>query len=234
MFSILKPFLLNLDPEIAHNLAIRSLKLNYLPNKIFKVEHFNEIIKKLDTISMECYMELNSNSPEGKDLIFIEVLKKCIINILNFERELVKKGNKIKILSLENKMTSMIRVNHNSDVILTGTIDRIDTFNNNLRIIDYKSGKIETNYLKFKGFEILKNNHKYSNMLQLLFYKLLASEKYKDINELGLCLFKKHDHPFEFIENSEIILLDQIEHLIRDIIESIIDSKIFKDSGNLA
>ena len=37
-----------------------------------------------------------------------------------------------------------------------------------------------------------------------------------------------------YIENSEIILLDQIEHLIRDIIESIIDSKIFKDSGNLA
>jgi len=41
MFSILKPFLLNLDPEIAHNLAIRSLKLNYLPNKIFKVEDEN-------------------------------------------------------------------------------------------------------------------------------------------------------------------------------------------------
>ena len=181
-------------------------------------------------------MELNSNSPEGKDLIFIEVLKKCIINILNYERELVKKGDKIKILSLENKMTSMIRVNHNLDVILTGTIDRIDTFNNKLRIIDYKSGNIDSTNLDFKNFETLRNNHdhKCSNMLQLLFYKLLASEKYKDINELGLCLFKKHDHPFEFIENSEIILLDQIEHLIRDIIESIIDSKIFKDSGNLA
>ena len=105
-----------------------------------------------------------------------------------------------------------------------------------MRIIDYKSGNIDSTNLDFKNFEILRNNHdhKCSNMLQLLFYKLLASEKYKDINELGLCLFKKHDHPFEFIENSEIILLDQIEHLIRDIIESIIDSKIFKDSGNLA
>ena len=203
-------------------------------NKIFKVEHFNEIIKKLDTISMECYMELNSNSPEGKDLIFIEVLKKCIINILNYERELVKKGDKIKILSLENKMTSMIRVNHNLDVILTGTIDRIDTFNNNLRIIDYKSGKIETNYLKFKGFEILKNNHKYSNMLQLLFYKLLVSKKHQDVNDIGLCYFKKNNNPYEFIENSEDIEISKIENFIREIIESIMEKESFIDSGNPA
>ena len=203
-------------------------------NKTFKVEHFNEIIKKLDTISMECYMELNSNSPEGKDLIFIEVLKKCIINILNYERELVKKGDKIKILSLENKMTSMIRVNHNLDVILTGTIDRIDTFNNNLRIIDYKSGKIETNYLKFKGFEILKNNHKYSNMLQLLFYKLLVSKKHQDVNEIGLCYFKKNNNPYEFIENSEDIEISKIENFIREIIESIMEKESFIDSGNPA
>ena len=148
-------------------------------NKIFKVEHFNKIIKKLDKISIDCFVELNSNTPKGKDLIFIEVLKKCIISLLNFERELVEKGNKIKILSLENKLTSSIRVKNNLDVLLTGTIDRIDTFNNNLRIIDYKSGKIETSYLNFKNFEILRNNHKYSNMLQLLFYKLLVSKKYK-------------------------------------------------------
>ena len=38
MFSILRPFLFNLDPETAHNFAIKSLKLNYLPSKIFEVE----------------------------------------------------------------------------------------------------------------------------------------------------------------------------------------------------
>ena len=38
MFSILKPFLFNLDPETAHDLAIKTLKFNYLPKKIFKVE----------------------------------------------------------------------------------------------------------------------------------------------------------------------------------------------------
>jgi len=38
MFSILRPFLLNLDPETAHDLAIKSLKFNLLPSKVFKVE----------------------------------------------------------------------------------------------------------------------------------------------------------------------------------------------------
>ena len=38
MFSILRPFLFNIDPETAHDLAIKSLKFNPLPSKIFEVE----------------------------------------------------------------------------------------------------------------------------------------------------------------------------------------------------
>ena len=38
MFSILRPFLFSLDPETAHDLAIKSLKFNYLPSRMFEVE----------------------------------------------------------------------------------------------------------------------------------------------------------------------------------------------------
>ena len=38
MFSVLKPFLFSLDPEAAHDLAIKSLKFNPLPSKMFEVE----------------------------------------------------------------------------------------------------------------------------------------------------------------------------------------------------
>jgi len=38
MFSILRPFLFNLDPETAHDLAIKSLKFNPFPSKMFEVE----------------------------------------------------------------------------------------------------------------------------------------------------------------------------------------------------
>ena len=38
MFSIIKPLIFNLDPEVAHDLAIKFLKFNHLPSKLFKVE----------------------------------------------------------------------------------------------------------------------------------------------------------------------------------------------------
>ena len=38
MFSVLRPFLFSLDPESAHDLAIKTLKLNPLPKKMFEVE----------------------------------------------------------------------------------------------------------------------------------------------------------------------------------------------------
>ncbi len=38
IFSILRPFLFNIDPETAHDLAIKSLKFNPLPSKMFEVE----------------------------------------------------------------------------------------------------------------------------------------------------------------------------------------------------
>ena len=37
MFSFLRPFVFNLDPEIAHDLAIKSLKYNFLPSSLFSV-----------------------------------------------------------------------------------------------------------------------------------------------------------------------------------------------------
>ena len=41
MFSILRPFLFKIDPEIAHDLAIKSLKLNVIPENFFRVENEN-------------------------------------------------------------------------------------------------------------------------------------------------------------------------------------------------
>ena len=38
MFSVVRPFLFNLDPETAHDLAIKSLKLNPFPSKMFEVK----------------------------------------------------------------------------------------------------------------------------------------------------------------------------------------------------
>jgi len=38
MFSILRPYIFSLDPEVAHDLAIKSLKANFLPESLFNVQ----------------------------------------------------------------------------------------------------------------------------------------------------------------------------------------------------
>ncbi len=44
MYSLLKPFIFKIDPEMAHDFAIKSLKYNFLPEDLFKVEN-EEILK---------------------------------------------------------------------------------------------------------------------------------------------------------------------------------------------
>ena len=39
MFSYIRPYIFNIDPEAAHNLAIKSLKYNFLPESLFAVEN---------------------------------------------------------------------------------------------------------------------------------------------------------------------------------------------------
>ncbi len=44
MFNFFKPYIFSLDPEVAHDLAIKSLKLNFLPKSIFSV-HDEEMLE---------------------------------------------------------------------------------------------------------------------------------------------------------------------------------------------
>ena len=39
MFSILRPYIFSLDPEVAHDLVIKSLKVNFLPKSFFEVDN---------------------------------------------------------------------------------------------------------------------------------------------------------------------------------------------------
>ena len=39
MFSALRPYIFRLDPEMAHDLAIKSLKIDVIPKSFFKVDN---------------------------------------------------------------------------------------------------------------------------------------------------------------------------------------------------
>ena len=199
-----------------------------------EVKHIDLMKEKLENESINSFVELYSKEPQGKNIIFIEVLKEYINNTLDYEKNQLKNQNaKIKIISLEKKISTNIKVK-NKDIKLNGIIDRIDLFNGGLRVIDYKSGLVKQGILDLKNIDNVKTDHKYSYLLQLLFYKYLAGSCYKDedIIDIGICSLKKRNSPFMFIENHSTLSTNEIKIIISDIITDILETNEFIDSGN--
>jgi len=53
MYSLLKPFIFKIDPEMAHDLAIKSLKYNFLPEELFKVENESILETKIFNLNIK-------------------------------------------------------------------------------------------------------------------------------------------------------------------------------------
>ncbi|MDC6462103.1 PD-(D/E)XK nuclease family protein, partial [Flavobacteriaceae bacterium] len=199
-----------------------------------EVKHIDLMKKELVNESINSFTELYSKEPKGKNLIFIEVLKEYINNTLDYERnQLENEKAQIKIISLEQKISTKLKVK-NKDVKLNGIIDRIDLFNGELRIIDYKSGSVKQGVLDLKNIENIKKDYKYSYLLQLLFYKYLATSFYqnKEIKEVGICYLKKRNFPFQFIRNQSLLSIDEIKNILSDVILGMFETTEFIDSGN--
>ena len=64
MFSFLRPYIFSLDPEAAHDLAIKSLKVNILPKSFFDVEG-EEL---LETDLLNKFVSSNSSPSTWKNL----------------------------------------------------------------------------------------------------------------------------------------------------------------------
>ena len=202
--------------------------------KNIDVRDINFMKNQLQNESRNTFIELYSKEPTGKNLIFIEVVKEYIENTINFELDQIKNKNaSIKIISLEKKLECNLSIK-NQNVKLKGIIDRIDMFNDEVRIIDYKSGYVNAGLLDIKNIGKVKIDYKYSYLFQLLFYKYLYGINYANIQlkEIGICSLKKRNLPFQFIKNQAILSVEEIQMIISDIIIDIMQTDEFIDSGN--
>ena len=175
-------------PLIGSFLTIDILK--DLKSKIEKTvtHHFKDIYKE---------GELKS----GKNLIIFEIAKRFVLNFLNLEIADVKKGNQIKILEIEsddNKVKLDIP-ELDFPVYLTGKVDRVDEYNGVIRIIDYKTGKVEQSKVNIIDWEELNSDYdKYSKPYQILAYTYMMNAKTPFTNpvEAGIISFKNLNNGF--------------------------------------
>ena len=180
---------------VVHN----TLETLYLPFKgqYLNTEKIKALIPKIDIYITKFFKEeyKEGDMTKGKNLIVFEIAKRYVLNFINLEIEALKKGNKIKIIDLEAKIENVPLQIDGLDfpIKLKGTVDRIDQFNGNTRVIDYKTGKVDQSKVTVVDWEnLLTDYDKYSKSFQVLMYAymLKKDKRLKLPVEAGIISFK--------------------------------------------
>ena len=204
-------------PLISKNLNIKELK------------RVKEAADQTITKNIEKY--INKKSVErGKNVIICNTALSYVKKLIDKDINSIKGGNKIKILELEKDFANEISSNKRK-IKIRGKIDRIDLYNNEIRLIDYKTGKpIEKNKIHIKSLEEIKNE-KGIYALQLIFYSIGIKETYKEK------VFGEIISTRDSINNKNILkiggnkyiskeIVNECEEYIFEILENILDKNI--------
>ena len=116
MYSILKPFIFKIDPEMAHDLAIKSLKYNFLPEDLFKVE--NESILETELFNTKIKNPIGLAAGFDKSAEVYNSLFKFGFGFIEVGTVTPKKqfGNlKPRVFRLENDQALINRLGFNND-----------------------------------------------------------------------------------------------------------------------
>lgn len=151
----------------------------------------------------------------GKNLIAYNVIVRYLENFLNMEIAETK-NHQIKILGIEEKLNMQLNFPEiNFPIVLKGKLDRIDERDGILRIIDYKTGKVESKNVEIVDWENLIIDYDLSKAFQLLCYAFMYGHEnsiqavqsgiisFKNLNA-GLLKFATKDSKYSRNKNNEI------------------------------
>jgi len=122
----------------------------------------------------------------GKNLLIVKVAESMVKRFLLAEKKHIElSGTRIEILMLEENLDSEIEIADPKTgelykVKLHGKADRIDKVGGVTRIIDYKTGKVETKDLKLDQISNLREKADSGKLLQVLVYALMFRDKHKN------------------------------------------------------
>lgn len=176
----------------------------------------------------------------GKNMLIYEMAKYLIERFLKSEKETLK-TNTISLISLEKKTVTTIEIdteNGKEEITIKGKADRIDIFNDTVRIIDYKTGKVDSSEVSIKALLESKEKEK---AFQLLTY-LWLFRKTKIISDdavAGIISMVKHDSMYVPLMADKKVLLydsecaDTFEGILFGLLKEIFDTtKPFEPTDN--
>lgn len=185
---------------IIHN-ALEELYTPYL-NQFLALHHIEAMEAKIDEVILKHFKEIYKEGEitKGKNLLAFEVAKRNVYNFLQLEKKDIEAGQAIKVLLLEASLSCEIEVKSLSFPIkIAGKVDRIEERNGAIKIIDYKTGKVQANSLKISDFQDLILDIKNEKIIQLLCYALMfENHELKQNREVsaGIVSFKNMKNGF--------------------------------------
>lgn len=179
-------------------------------HEVISLALFDEMYKKH---FKECYHKsLNDNGfsnglPEtGFNYLNKTVVYKMLDNFIKFERRFFEEGNQLSIIDTEKEFEKAIDIQGHS-VTLHGFADRIDKVGDVIRIIDYKTGKVNPYDVKIND-KVVGITSMAEKAIQLLMYKYLYLHNNPTVKpemiQPGIVGFQKLSHGLYDLEINEL------------------------------
>ncbi len=159
--------------SIVHE-VLKELYINY-KGKIISYDDIETLKPRVKGITEKMFKELypGGNIKSGKNLLYRKMAERYTHNFLSYEQKVLKQKNILSIVSLEDVFRSKLTIKDNSKTFnfnFKGTIDRVDSLNGDIRIIDYKTGYVDKKDLKIEDWQNLLSDKKHDKAFQLLMY----------------------------------------------------------------
>ena len=171
----------NIVGSIIHATLDHFYKL-FVKNEVISLSLFDEMYKKH---FKECYHKslidngfANGLPDTGFNYLNKTVIDNMLENFINYERNFLAEGNELSIIDTEVELNKEIDYQGHK-ILLHGFADRIDKVNDEIRVIDYKTGKVKDSDVKINN-KVVGITSMAEKAIQLMIYKYLYLHEHFD------------------------------------------------------
>jgi len=169
----------------------------------------------------------------GNDYLLQSVIKELIARIMLIDKDTTN----LEIMSIEETFGFDFELDSTNKIFIKGIFDRLDLVNNQLRILDYKTGSGELTIPK--DFSVIFSNSDYKIVFQLLLYVYIFTKQQNGDKRkehlvgkeilAGAYLLKKNSKSITFLNKGKAIdedLLELFEEHLHQLIGSIMSPDV--------